>query len=134
MNFIPEEANKFFQVSVKGLCFNKQGKLLLIQQDDLRWELPGGRLEHGEDLINALVRECKEELGVEVNLLDPRPIFAYSTMDRRGVGRFMIFFRIDITDFNFPKNGECIDHAFYSKHELENLNVVQQLQELKNYL
>ncbi len=31
-----------------------------------RWELPGGRVEPGEDAREALVRECREELAVEV--------------------------------------------------------------------
>jgi 8-oxo-dGTP diphosphatase len=31
-----------------------------------RWELPGGRVEPGEDETAAVVRECREELGTEV--------------------------------------------------------------------
>ena len=30
------------------------------------WELPGGKVEPGEDERAALVRECREELGVEL--------------------------------------------------------------------
>jgi len=31
-----------------------------------RWELPGGRVEPGESAQNALIRECREELAVQV--------------------------------------------------------------------
>ena len=31
-----------------------------------RWELPGGRVEPAESVADALVRECREELAVEV--------------------------------------------------------------------
>lgn len=33
------------------------------------WELPGGKVHEAENDIDALVRECREELGVEVHPL-----------------------------------------------------------------
>jgi 8-oxo-dGTP diphosphatase len=33
-----------------------------------RWELPGGRVEAGETEADAVVRECREELGTEVRV------------------------------------------------------------------
>ena len=33
-----------------------------------RWEFPGGKVEPGEDGPGALARECREELGVEVDV------------------------------------------------------------------
>ena len=33
-----------------------------------RWELPGGKVEPGETDVDALVRECDEELGVRIDV------------------------------------------------------------------
>lgn len=37
----------------------------------LQWEFPGGKIEPGESGPQALVRECREELGVTVRVLEP---------------------------------------------------------------
>jgi 8-oxo-dGTP pyrophosphatase MutT (NUDIX family) len=54
-----------FPVSVKGLLLEGDGVVLLLNEWD-EWELPGGRLEHGEDPVACLEREFAEELGAEI--------------------------------------------------------------------
>src|SRR5262245_25487569 len=53
-----------------GLVF-RRGKLLITQRrlnDHLGglWEFPGGKLEPGETFEHCLVRELREELGIEI--------------------------------------------------------------------
>jgi 8-oxo-dGTP pyrophosphatase MutT (NUDIX family) len=51
-------------VAVFGLIRNTAGKILMIESPRRGWELPGGQVEEGEDLIQALAREIYEETGV----------------------------------------------------------------------
>jgi 8-oxo-dGTP pyrophosphatase MutT (NUDIX family) len=62
---LPREGEARFPVSVKGLLFEEDQVVLLLNERD-EWELPGGRLERGEDPVVCLEREFAEELGVEV--------------------------------------------------------------------
>lgn len=57
-----------FFVAVKALVRREDGRILLIRDPGRGWELPGGSVEHREDLITALQREVREESGVEVEV------------------------------------------------------------------
>jgi 8-oxo-dGTP pyrophosphatase MutT (NUDIX family) len=54
-----------FPVSVKGVAV-RDGKVLLLQNERNEWELPGGKLELGEDPAGCVVREISEETGWQV--------------------------------------------------------------------
>lgn len=53
-------------VTVGGLIENEEGKILMIKSPDRGWEIPGGQVEEGETLTDALKREVKEETGIDI--------------------------------------------------------------------
>ena len=48
------------------LVRNDRDEVLLIRHQKRGWEIPQGRVEEGESLIDALHREVKEEAGVAI--------------------------------------------------------------------
>lgn len=65
--------NRNIIVAVKGVIIN-EGKILLVQRASAdavgggTWECAGGKIEFGEGLEDALVREIKEETGLTVTV------------------------------------------------------------------
>lgn len=59
---------------VSALIFSKDGKLLQGKKHPEkggvyadRWHIPGGGIDEGEDKIAALIREVKEEVGLDIS-------------------------------------------------------------------
>ena len=62
-------------VLVAAAVIKRDGQILLTRRQDRGhlagfWEFPGGKLEPGESPEVALVRECREECGIEIEVLD----------------------------------------------------------------
>jgi len=54
-----------------GILLDEQGRYLLGQRPAGKpyagyWEVPGGKIEKGESVFQALKRELQEELGIEI--------------------------------------------------------------------
>jgi 8-oxo-dGTP diphosphatase len=61
---------KFLQIGVKALIFNNETEVLLIKRTERSaahlkdlWDIPGGRIEIGEEPEDGLLREVHEEVG-----------------------------------------------------------------------
>lgn len=57
-----------YGVSIKGVLCNPNHEVVLLLNERVEWELPGGRIEVGESSSECLTREMREELGVEVTV------------------------------------------------------------------
>jgi 8-oxo-dGTP diphosphatase len=61
------------EVHVVGAAIVRDGRCLAAQRGPAmrlpgKWEFPGGKVEDGEDPRAALVREVREELGLEIEV------------------------------------------------------------------
>jgi 8-oxo-dGTP diphosphatase len=68
----PATDNRPFTAVAVGLLFDAKGRVLLAQRPQGKayagwWEFPGGKLEAGETVGQALARELQEELGIQIH-------------------------------------------------------------------
>ena len=48
-----------------GVVINKEGKVLVVNQNGNSWSLPKGHIDEGEDKLTAAKREIYEESGIK---------------------------------------------------------------------
>ena len=71
---IAGQTTKPFRLSVKAVIQDKEGRCLLLKRSRLcknnagKWDLPGGKVDPGEAIDAALVREVAEECGVVISV------------------------------------------------------------------
>ncbi len=75
------EVKSYALVGQKAILTNAENKILLLHRSDkmgpeMKWSLPGGAIERGEDPLGAMLREIAEETQMEVQ--DVRPFTSRS--------------------------------------------------------
>lgn len=97
-------------LAVSGYITDAAGRVLLVRtawRSDT-WELPGGQVEEGEDPVAALVREVREETGIEAEIGGLTGVY-YSTA-RGGVCNLV--FRGTAAGGHLAPSGETVEAAF----------------------
>ena len=78
-------------VSVGALIVH-EGNLLLVKRGvdpaKGKWSIPGGAVELGERMRDAVIREVKEECGLDVEIMLDRPLDAIDNITMSKDGRF----------------------------------------------
>jgi ADP-ribose pyrophosphatase YjhB (NUDIX family) len=104
-------------------------RLLLIHRtDNDRWALPGGGVELGETVSDAVRREVKEETGIDVEVTglvgiysDPRHVIAYDDGEVRQ--QFSICFRARRTGGTLAGSSESSEVRWVPVGEVESLDM-----------
>jgi 8-oxo-dGTP diphosphatase len=74
------------------------------------WGLPGGRVESGETLLDAINRECQEELGYMPEYIRMIPLEKFTTVDSGF--EYHTFFCTVAEEFRPVLNNEHIGYAW----------------------
>lgn len=120
-----EISNKYYRVSVKALVLDEtRTKFLVIQEEgNLKWALPGGGLGWGESPVEALQRKIQSEMGLSVVSINPHPCYFFTSQMESGEGyRADVLFEAVLSDLNFISSRDCIAVRFVTPEEAMELD------------
>lgn len=111
-------------VVAKTLVFNSEGKLLLLTRsmsDDHRpggLDLPGGKVEDGEEVLAGAVREAQEEAGLVIHPQDMHWVYADTVIVHKhesgeSANVVRITFAVRIEDSVVALSHEHEDYKWY---------------------
>lgn len=114
------------RVRVAGILITGEGVLFIAHKknDDVYWLLPGGGVDYGESLSEALVREFLEELNIDITVNDLA--FISDSIDPSG-GRHVvnICFICEYTggEYLLGAEGRLHDFSFFRREEIPDIKL-----------
>ena len=126
-----------FPVAVH-VFFLRRGKVLLLRRhntgyEDGNYSVPAGHLDGGETVVQAAIREAREEIGVA---LAPADVAVVSTMHRKSGDERIDFFVVASAWAGEPSNCEpekCDELAWWPRDALPDNTIPYVRRALENY-
>lgn len=121
------------KVAQKAIIF-KEDKVLLVRDPrdpEVIWELPGGRLNSGENPKQGLVRELKEELGTEFKI--GNVIYSSQFWHKRDeVMALVLVYLAEMADSSstlVPDKGEICEYGWFGREEVMTMTMFKEYKE-----
>lgn len=123
------------RISVRGIIKTKKGLATIFRRKNGTeyYVIPGGGVDNNENLEDALKRELKEELNIEVNIINLA--FKNETNDR-----IEYFYECEYLSGDFTLNGEELDRMNENNYyeptfiKIDDIKNVSLQKEVKDYL
>ena len=115
--------------SVTAIVTNERGEILMVHKtDNDLWALPGGGMDVGEYMADAVVREVKEETGIDVEVTgivgiytNPNHVMAYDDGEVRQ--QCSICFTTRMLGGRLATSSETKEVLFVAPGDLDSLNI-----------
>lgn len=115
--------------AASAIVVNEAGSILLHRRtDNDLWALPGGVMEFGESISETVVREVREETGLDVLpkyvtavYSDPKHVFAYSDGEVRQ--EFSVCVACDIIGGDLAISDESKELCFVPMADISSVNM-----------
>jgi 8-oxo-dGTP pyrophosphatase MutT (NUDIX family) len=110
-----------YRISLKCLVKNSEGEVLVVKETGRDWwDLPGGGMDHGEDIKKTLAREMKEEVNMEGD-------FAYRIiavdepmyLEKHDFWQLRLIFEITPESMTFSAGDDGDEISFMKSEDLE---------------
>lgn len=117
-------------ISIKGIVF-EGGAVWLRKNEREEWELPGGKLDKGEQPEETVIRELREELGFETEVVNIVQAHLYTIMtsqeESKGVLIISYLCRLLKKTGGFEVEGEAGLAKFHKfpLNEIQKINMPQ---------
>ena len=117
-NEIPEG---YYRISIKALVLNEdRTKFMLIKDETGHWDLPGGGIKWGENVVECLEREIEEEMGLQVENIENRPSYFFTFVNESVKYAYTIYETI-LSKGEFTTSDECEEIRLVSIEEARSL-------------
>lgn len=137
-------AEQLFHIGIKGLATDEEGRILLVKLPAWKdrpsyWDIPGGRMDEGEDFYQTLTRELKEEIDCEY-VGEPELLKAVVSnltipVGDDEVGLVLMVYKVKLAeDSVIVLNGEETDFAWFEPVQAAELLAIKYPVELTNLL
>ena len=110
----------FGPVIVAAAVIIRDGRVLLTRRGEGQhlagmWEFPGGKLEAGESPEEALLRECQEECGIEVEVAEILEVTHHRYPEKEVL---LLFYRCELRAGEV-RHLQVADHAWVAPRDLD---------------
>lgn len=105
----------------------KDGKFLLtkeiLESGKEYWIIPGGGVEFGESLQDAVKREIKEETNLDIEIKDFAG-FQEAIVPKYNYHTILFFYRVSPKNNDLKLEKKIVGAKFFAKQEIKDLNLV----------
>ncbi|MCR4328425.1 MAG: NUDIX domain-containing protein [Patescibacteria group bacterium] len=119
-----------FVIAAFAVIFDEQKRVLLCHRRDYDlWNLPGGGMEHGESPWDCVVREAREETGLEVEIVKLAGV--YGKPDRNQVA---FSFVCKIVGGQIKTSNEMDRSEYFALENIPKNTTLKQVERIKDAL
>lgn len=113
----------FYRMSSHAVITNHEQQILLLKATyaDAAWGLPGGGLDQGETIHEALTRECLEELGCNIKIDYLSGVYYHSAVNSHA----FIFKCVLNPSQNIQLSDEHSEYRWFNVNELSKVQQIR---------